>query len=136
MRRKRFKHQAYIMCHMFRGWQLYNDYALLLDYGAGVLDIDVLSEKCVCDGESIETLSIVKALKSWLDDDLRQNHIPIEAIDSLKLQVKFKVSENTIKNPMNTLNSGFECYCTLTSNSDIYEESYLDDRKLYVKNAL
>ena len=121
---------------MFRGWQLYDDYSFLVEREAGIIDIDVLSEKCFCDGELVETLSIVKALRSWLDDDLKQNNISIESIDSLKLQVKFKVSEKTTKNPMSTLSGGFECHCTLTSGDDVYEERYFDDQKVYVKNAL
>ena len=43
MRRKRLKHAADTLCHMFCGWWLANSYTNLETLGSGTLAIDALS---------------------------------------------------------------------------------------------
>lgn len=92
MKLKRLKHQSYILCHMFCGWQLYPDWERLAKLGDGVLEIDVLSETCKFNSEEIEKLSIVGALRSWLLQDLETNAIPLAQIESAKLTVQLRAA--------------------------------------------
>jgi hypothetical protein len=90
MKLKRLKHQSYILCHMFCGWQLYPDWERLAQLGDGVLEIDVLEETCKFNSETIPRLSIVGALRNWLLHDLETNKIPIKNIESAKLTVRLR----------------------------------------------
>lgn len=90
MKLKRLKHQSYVLCHMFCGWQLYPDWARLAQLGNGVLEIDVLSETCKFNSENIEKLAIAGALRSWLLQDLETSGIPLEQIESAKLTVQLR----------------------------------------------
>jgi len=93
MRRKRLKHQADILCHMFRGWQLLSDYRTLTDLGSGTLEIDFLNEACRHNAKTIPTLSIVQAVSSWWRNDLAANKIPLDDIQEARLDVGLDLSE-------------------------------------------
>ncbi len=118
---------------MFQGWQLSDDYNFLVERGSGILDINVLSGECLCDGKPVETLSIVKALLSWFTEDLEKNSIPLNAVNSASLTVKFRASEKVTKNPMKTVRTGFECKSIILSGNDTYESSLSDEQITYVK---
>jgi hypothetical protein len=90
MKLKRLKHQSYILCHMFCGWQLYPDWERLAHLGDGVLEIDVLEETCKFNSETIPRLSIVGALRNWLLHDLETNKISLKNIESAKLTVRLR----------------------------------------------
>lgn len=91
MKLKRLKHQSYILCHMFCGWQLYADWEKLAALGDGVLEIDVLKETCKFNRQDIPRLSIAGAIHSWLLQDLETNKIPLESIEEAKLTVQLRV---------------------------------------------
>jgi hypothetical protein len=93
MRRKRLKHQADILCHMFRGWQLLSDYRTLTDLGSGTLQIDFLNGACRHNGKPIPTLSIVQAVSSWWRNDLAANKIPLDDIQEARLDVGLDLSK-------------------------------------------
>ncbi|HEY7673996.1 MAG TPA: hypothetical protein VH867_02115 [Burkholderiales bacterium] len=88
MKLKRLKHQSYILCHMFCGWQLYPDWERLAELGPGVLEIDILTETCRFNFQEVPRLSIASALRNWLLEDLKTNRIPLENIESAKLIVQ------------------------------------------------
>ena len=90
MRRKRLQHEADILCHMFCGWRLTFDQKVLTQLGAGTLQINVLTQDCRHDGQSIETLGIARELHCWLTQDLAANNIPIDALRGAVLSVKFR----------------------------------------------
>lgn len=90
MKLKRLKHQSYILCHMFRGWQLYPDWERLAELGEGVLEVDVLTETCKFNSREAPRLSISGALRNWLLEDLKANKIPLEVIESAKLTVQIR----------------------------------------------
>ena len=91
MKLKRLKHQSYILCHMFCGWQLYPDWERLAEMGDGVLEIDVLNETCKFNFTEVPRLSILGALRGWLLQDLETNKIPLKSIESAKLTVQLRV---------------------------------------------
>ncbi len=91
MKLKRLKHQSYILCHMFCGWQLYPDWERLAELGDGMLEIDVLNERCKFNSGEINKLSIAGALRNWLLQDLETSGIPLESIESAKLAVQMRV---------------------------------------------
>lgn len=91
MKLKRLKHQSYILCHMFCGWQLFPDWERLAELSDGVLEIDVLNERCKFNSEEIDKLSIAGALRNWLVQDLKTNNIPLTSIESAKLTVRLRV---------------------------------------------
>jgi hypothetical protein len=87
MRRKVLNNTAFTLCHMFRGWQLADDYAALTRLGSGTLEIDVLRTECRHNGGVIPTLHIAHVLQSWLRDDLEHHHVPNEAVEDVRLMV-------------------------------------------------
>src|SRR5206468_4560194 len=87
MRRKRLKHQDDILCHMFRGWQLLNDYRALTELGSGTLEIDFLNESCQHNAKPVPTLSIVRTVSAWWRTDLASNNIPLDDIQEARLNV-------------------------------------------------
>lgn len=90
MKLKRLKHQSYILCHMFCGWQLYPDWERLTELGDGVLEIDVLSEGCKFNSRKIDKLSIVSVLRNWLLEDLESSGIALTSIESANLTVRLR----------------------------------------------
>jgi hypothetical protein len=88
MKLKRVKHQSYILCHMFCGWQLYPDWQRLAQLGKGILEIDVLNNRCTFNLKEIPQLSISSALRHWLLQDLEANKIPLKNIESARLTVQ------------------------------------------------
>ena len=117
---------------MFRGWQLHPDYAFLIERGSGILEIDVLSGQCLCDGQLVPTLSIAKALLAWLKEDLTEHSIPLRWLDEASLKANFRVTERVTRNPMKAVYSGFECFSYLQSGRDIYEFQLVDQQAVYV----
>lgn len=93
MRRKRLKHNAFILCHMFCGWRLINSYNRLVALGSGTLDINALTAGCRFNGEPIEQLSIALELQHWLLEDLAAQAVPVEAIRSADLEVRLAFAE-------------------------------------------
>jgi hypothetical protein len=93
VRRKRLKHNAFILCHMFCGWRLVNSFDRLVALGSGTLEIDALTAGCRFNGEPIESLSIAWELHHWLRDDLAAQGLPVEDIRSARLVARLELSE-------------------------------------------
>jgi hypothetical protein len=93
VRRKRLKHDAFILCHMFCGWRLIICYARLAALGSGTLEIDALTAGCRFNGEPVEPLSIAWEWHHWLREDLAAQEVPVEAIRSAKLEVRLEFAE-------------------------------------------
>jgi hypothetical protein len=87
VRRKALKNTAFTLCHMFRGWQLLNDYDALSRLGSGTLKIDVLGGECRHNGTAIKALNIVKALGAYFEEDLARHHVPLETVKEALLTV-------------------------------------------------
>ena len=135
MRRKRLTHQADILCHMFRGWQLVNDYRALTELGSGTLSIDFLAEACEHNGKSIPTLSIVRAVSAWWREDLAGNNIPLDDIHEARLIVGLDVSEQegqrdhskTGANPARIfINCAVRARSIIRTNEATYASEYAD----------
>jgi hypothetical protein len=94
MRRKVLKNTAYTLCHMFRGWQLLNDYRVLTELGSGTLEVDVLSGACYHESAAVAPLSIAQVLRRWLIQDLGRHHIPLNAIQQARLVVTLKIDKH------------------------------------------
>lgn len=127
MRRKRFKHQAYTICHMFCGWQLFADYKRLINLHKGTLRINILTQECFFNNEAIKSLSIAGALHSWLMDDLKTSGIPTKAIDKAELSVELMV----VKDPksrkgITNIQHNFRCTGTILSGKDLYLVEFHD----------
>ena len=121
MRRKRFKHQVYIFCHMFCGWQLANDFEELNKLSSGCLEIDVKTGECLFNGENNSNLTMPLVLNDWLISDLDENGIQLSDIDSAKLLVKFSMNEFGKKNG---IPPEFQCSSKLVSGGDTYTLEY------------
>ncbi len=92
MRRKRLKHNAFILCHMFCGWRLVNCYDRLVALGSGTLQINALTAECRFNGEPVEPLSIAWELHHWLREDLAAQRLTIEEIQSARLDARLELS--------------------------------------------
>ncbi len=88
MRRKRLKHSAHTLCHMFCGWQLYYDWDTLAEQGSGLLVIDLLQGLCRHNGEPLVDLHIADVLLAWLVEDLQAHKIPLAALREVRLEVE------------------------------------------------
>jgi hypothetical protein len=93
MRRKRLQHHVDMFCHMFRGWQLLNDYRTLTELGSGRLEIDFLRETFEHSGRSIPQLSIAQAVGAWWRDDLAANRIPLDDVHDARLTADLELAE-------------------------------------------
>ena len=93
MRRKRLKHNAFILCHMFCGWRLVNCYNRLVALGSGTLEIDALTAECRFNGAPVEPLSIAWELHHWLREDLAAQGLPVEVVRSARLAARLDLSE-------------------------------------------
>jgi hypothetical protein len=111
MRRKRLKHCAYILCHMFCGWQIYSDRDALAHYGSGKFGIDILNQICQHNGLSIPPLIIVSVIRGWLLDDLNANHIPFESLKTVTLQVEIFL-DPTVSVPYFGFDAPVDLRCT------------------------
>jgi hypothetical protein len=86
VKRRRLKHTAHVLCEMFHGWR--NSWEKVASLGDGTLNINALTADCTFDGKSIETLPIARELHYWLQDDLKAQGIPLDAIRSAWLEVQ------------------------------------------------
>lgn len=122
MRQKRFKHQVYIMCHMFLGWQLLNDLDELEKISSGILEIDVLNGICRCNNKINTTLTMPLVLNNWLIEDLEENNIPISAINKAWLTVHFNIKRDEKK--YKNLQTDFQCKSFILSEGNEYSLKY------------
>ena len=88
MRRKRLQHVANGLCQMFCGWRLIASKPILVDLGSGVLEIDVLTERCTFPGKPTATLPIAQELSAWVQTELLAHHIPATGIIRAGLTAK------------------------------------------------
>lgn len=93
MRRKRLKHSADTLCHMFCGWRLVNAYADIEALGSGCLEIDALTGAASFNGEATDPLAIAGELHAWLLEDCETNNIPIGQILTAKLTATLDFSK-------------------------------------------
>ena len=97
MRRKRLKHAADTLCHMFCGWRLANSYSDLETLGSGTIAIDALSGDATFNGETIGPLDIAGELHAWLRDDCRNNDIPLSGIQHAWLTAELDLTQTEWK---------------------------------------
>jgi hypothetical protein len=88
MRRKRLKHSAHVLCQIFCGWQLYDDWDTLAERGSGLLVIDLLQGLCRHNDEAIADLHITDVLLAWLVEELQAHNIPLAALEEVRLEVE------------------------------------------------
>lgn len=88
MGRKRLQHVADTLCHMFRGWQLQEDYEALTSWGKGELEIDALGGTCTRDGTPVRLL-MAGVLQLWVQQDLAEHGIAEAEISDAILRVRF-----------------------------------------------
>lgn len=125
MKLKRLKHQSYILCHMFCGWQLYPDWEKLAELGDGILEIDVLTENCKFNSKDIPALSIAGAIRSWLFQDLETNRIPPDSIESAKLKIHMRVGFDRKAKTLN-YDHDFLLEGALVSNGKVFASKLVD----------
>jgi hypothetical protein len=93
MQRKRLQNAANELCQMFCGWQLRFDKPALSRLGSGILTIDAISAACQFNGQPIETLSIAKALQTWLSEELARLGLAADAIKRAHLEAVLDLSK-------------------------------------------
>jgi len=91
MQRGRYKHQAYTLCHMFRGWELVNDLPTLTRLGSGSLALDCRAGTCTRDGEPVDDLGMAEILHTWLSRDLSSQGSSINTVDAAELRVQMTI---------------------------------------------
>jgi len=126
MRRKRFKHQAYIFCHMFCGWQLANDLGELKKLEKGTLEIDVKNGLCNSHGEPNKKLTMPLVLNDWFMNDIKEHNIKLEEIDKAWLTVNFDM-HNLEKNK--EILPEFKCKSYIASGDITYELDYQGEKE-------
>jgi len=126
MRRKRFKHQVYVFCHMFCGWQLVNDFEELEKLHSGVIEIDVKNGKCEVDGVTNDKLTMPLVLNDWLLRDMAENDIQLSDIDEAHLTVSFDMKDFGSKNGEGP---EFNCYSYLISSGNKYSLKFKGENK-------
>lgn len=127
MRRKRFKHQAYVLCHMFCGWQLHVDYDRLIGLRGGKLRINVLTKECFFNGSGVKPLSMAGVLNVWFLDDLAANNLTTEDIDEAMLDVEFEVTKDRkCRKGISVIQHEFHCEGTIGSGEDVYVVKFQD----------
>ncbi len=97
MRRKRLKHSADTLCHMFCGWRLMNSYADIELLGSGTLEIDALTGSATFNGQPIDPLAIAGELQAWLAEDCESNNIPIDEIRTANLTATLDLTKTDWK---------------------------------------
>ena len=140
MRRKRLKHIADNLCHMFCGWQTFFDYNELVKLGNGRLKIDALSGQCIFNETSIEPLSIAKALQNWLKKDCEDNKIDMNQLlkGQIIVDLDFTViswKDRKYSNGEQFLDDGRQIKTKEMHRCHFYCESYVKtDEKIYQSN--
>ena len=97
MRRKRLKHCADTLCHMFCGWRLVNSYADIEALGSGTLNIDALTGDATFNGSPTNPLAIAGELHAWLAEDCESNGIPLGELRSATLTAELDLSKTEWK---------------------------------------
>ncbi len=91
MRRKRLKHCADTLCHMFCGWRLANSYADIEMLGSGTLEINALTGEVTFNGEPTKALAIAGELHHWLAKDCIANDIALSELCSATVVVQLEL---------------------------------------------
>jgi len=97
MRRKRLKHAADTLCHMFCGWRLANSYSDIEMLGSGTLSIDALTGDSTFNESPTGELNIAGELHAWLIEDCQNYDIPIEQIRHARLTAELDLSKTDWK---------------------------------------
>ena len=92
MRRKRLNHSANQFWQQFLGWQLMWCYGDLVNFGDGILEIDVLNSKAMKDAMYVPNFLMVKVLHGWFLEELERFSIPICYIKEAFLKVRLQLS--------------------------------------------
>jgi hypothetical protein len=77
---------------MFCGWRLIQSKPNLLELGSGSLEMDAITGQCVFQGKPTGKLTIAEEIRTWLQQDLATNNIPIAALTGARLEVKLSFS--------------------------------------------
>ena len=124
MKINRIKHQADVLCKMFVGWQLQEDFNSLSKLGNGSLEINVLNATNKFNKNKINQLNITKIVNSWLLEDLEQNQIPAEKINKTLLNVEIKIKKPEYGNRFT--NFSFNCNSNISIENKSYSSSLKD----------
>lgn len=89
---KRLKHHAQNLGQMFCGWELMFDYKTLADLKKGILQLNVLTQECLHNGQKIEPLKIVTGMHNWMMQDLKDNNIDASLIETAELTIEFNTN--------------------------------------------
>ena len=124
MKRNRIKHQADVLCKMFVGWQLQEDFNTLAKQGNGALQINALNATNEFNCQKTNQLNITKILNSWLIEDLRQNHIPIKELNKALLKIEIQVKHPEYGHRFT--NFTFSCNSNIVTENKTYSSSLND----------
>ncbi|MDX1649168.1 MAG: hypothetical protein R3263_04870 [Myxococcota bacterium] len=80
---------ARVLCRVFLGWRLREDYDALLALGEGSLRVDLLRGEAWCDGEPIPPLFIAGELRAALHKGLAAEALPADALREAVLEAEF-----------------------------------------------
>ena len=80
------------MCQMFCGWRLIGSKPSLVNLGSGTLEIDAITGQCLFQGKAMGQLTIAEEIRTWLQQDLATNRIPIAALTGAHLAVRLAFS--------------------------------------------
>ena len=92
MKLKRLNHAAQNICQIFCGWRLNPSLQRIAELGSGVLDIDVLSGRCIFNGNPVESLRIAEEIRAWFLEDLSKSGISVSNIHLASLQIELQLS--------------------------------------------
>ena len=142
MRRKRFKHTAFIICHMFCGWRLVNSTKEFNKLGSGIFKYDLLSKKASFNGEIIDNPNICYELDGFLLDEMNRLSLDYSVFKSVILNVdieqiiiesyKRKTNDIHFDKDKKVLIKGIfyqyklKCLCTITTEDGEYIGKYND----------
>jgi hypothetical protein len=97
MRRKRLRHTAFTLCHIFSGWQLINSYLEIKQQGSGFYQYDLKNDLSFFNNEITKKLSIYIALEEFIKNEIERLNLNMIDFERIYFESEIIVNEEERK---------------------------------------
>ncbi len=122
MARKAFQDFAHVLCQRFIEVPSNKDLVNLVLLGGGILILDILTRKAMCNRCPVEPLPYSEDARNWLSSQMAKQNIPSEELIGATLTVEytFDVSRKPNLPIMPVAKFDFDCAGSITSPDRAY----------------
>lgn len=135
MRRKRLKHYADIICKMFVGWRMGDDFELLASLPDGIIDINLIDSTATHGIIGKLDLHVAKEITAWLRLEMEKDNIDYSEIKNASLRVVVNTGHVSTNKKM-IVCFDFDCQSKIETSSTTYEATLKELHKWHTRKPI